>query len=152
MVFLTQMRRAHGFVTARRSRTAIALTGAAIVLSAAVLAVRPGANAQTSGAASAAQTEEEAEAIRLYDDEQLIGARTKAEAALEANPAIGIQTGTLLTCRPPSDPVDPTVSSRSPLARPAELLAWAESLCNLTTKESIPWPSSTQSSPPSPTP
>ncbi len=77
--------RAHRFVTAKRSRKALALV-AATMIACAVLAIRHEAGAQQSGAASAARTEVEAEAYRLYSEEQLIGARTKAEEALEQNP------------------------------------------------------------------
>jgi hypothetical protein len=73
------------FVAARRSRKALALVVAAAI-ACVVLTVRHQAGAQQSGAASAARTETEAEAYRLYSEEQLIGARTKAEEALEQNP------------------------------------------------------------------
>jgi tetratricopeptide (TPR) repeat protein len=78
--------RVHRFVARKRSHKALALMFVAIALSSLALSVRPEVSAQTNGAASAAQTEDEAEAYRLYREEQLIGARTKAEAALERNP------------------------------------------------------------------
>jgi len=86
MILLAQIRRLNRFVAAKRSRKALALMLAAVFACALALAVRPAANAQQSGAASAAQTAEEAEAYRLYGEEQLIGARTKAEEALALNP------------------------------------------------------------------
>ncbi len=58
---------------------------AAWVVCVGLLALMPEATAQTGAGASAARTDVEAEAYRLYSDEKLIGARTKAEEALAAD-------------------------------------------------------------------
>ncbi len=82
---LHSLGRVRRFVMAKRSRKAFALVLAAAVISL-TLTVWEHARAQQNGAASAARTETEVEALRLYSEEQLIGARTKAEEALEDDP------------------------------------------------------------------
>jgi len=77
----------------------------------------------------------EALVMELEENEKGYGSRLKE---------IGVQTGTLLIRGTPNDNFEITRSS--PLVHTRKLLDWAESLCNLTTKEAIPWPSSTQSS------
>lgn len=79
------LRRLGRFVSAKRSRKAFVLMGAAWCLVVAVLAMMPEATAQTGAGASAATTEVEVEALRLYSEDKLVGARTKAEEALAAD-------------------------------------------------------------------